>query len=112
MRRRTNQRSEGAFHPLAFDATDSHERVLHRGPPHVEPVRRKRTGLRVLVIVLVEAAPERTGMRRRRTHARFLLSRNVAVMLVLPRDDVAPVRGDGPVEGEPDRMRGRRRGAE
>lgn len=110
MRRRTNQRSEGAFHPLAFDATDSHERVLHRGPPHVEPVRRKRTGLRA-VAVFVEAASERTGMRRRGTHARFLLSRDVAVL----RDDVArdgPVRGDGPVESEPDRVRGKRRGAE
>ncbi|RDX64353.1 hypothetical protein CR513_57099, partial [Mucuna pruriens] len=111
MRRRANQRGEGAFHPLAFDS-DSDERVLHRGPAHVEPVRRERTGRRVVIVVavFVETAPERTGMRRRGTHTRSLLDRDLAVI----GDDVArdgPIRGDGAVEGEPDGRRGRMRGA-
>lgn len=62
-----------------------------------------------MVIVLVEAAPERTGMVGRGTHARFLLNRDVAVVLL--HDDVArhgPARGDGAVEGEADGGRWRR----
>lgn len=110
MRRRTNQRGESTFHPLTFNASDSHERVLHRGAPHdVEAVRRKRTWWRRVVVVLVEAATERTGMRRRRTHTRSLLNRDVAVVIC---DDVAgngPVRWNGPVESEPDRGRWRGR---
>lgn len=63
----------------------------------------------MVVTVLVEAAAERTGMIGRGTHTRFLLNRNVAVVLL--DDYVArhgPARGDGSVEGKPDGGRWRR----
>lgn len=71
MRGRPYQRCQRSSHPLPFDATDPHQRVRHRRPPHIQSVSRRIRALTVRIRhVLVKTAPERSGVSRRRTHTR------------------------------------------
>ena len=95
MRGRSNQRRKRSFHPFAFYSSDPHQRVLHCRSPHVEPVRRVRISIMASVMIahaLVEAASERTRMRRRRAHTGLLLDRN---RLILLGDDLVGNRSIG-----------------
>ena len=80
----------------------AHQRVRHGRSAHVEPVVRVRRLVVMLIrapLVLVKAAPERSRMRRRRTHTRLPRRRDRAVLL---GNSDGPVRGDGAVlDGEP-----------
>ena len=71
MRRRPYQRRQRSSHPLTFNATDPHQRIRHRRSTHVQTVSRirRRRALTVRIRhVLMQAAPEGSGMSRRRTH--------------------------------------------
>lgn len=73
MRRRPNQSGERPPNPFPFDGADPDEGILHGGAPHVEPAgapARRRLGFSREGFV--QAAPERTGVVRRRAHARAL----------------------------------------
>lgn len=108
MGRGANQSGQSAPHQIAFDASDSHERVRHRRSPSVEAVLRvgRRSG-HVGAEVLVEAATERTGVIRRGTHTGALLVAYltalhgvVVVAVAMWSDGDGAARGDGAVEGE------------
>lgn len=97
MRRWPDQGRQGSLNEVAFRAAVFHERVRHRRPPHVEPIRRILRWRRARAEVLVEAAPERARMRRRRAHAGPLL------VVALPFDHLASAGGgdrNGTVRGD------------
>ena len=70
MRRRPYQSRQRSSHPLSLNAPDPHQRIRHRGSPHVQTVRRiRRRSLTVRIRhVFMQTASEGSGMRRRRAH--------------------------------------------
>lgn len=103
MRRRPDQSRQCSLHPIPLHSADPHQRVLHGGPPHVQPgggapIIRRRLGFTAR---FVQAAPERTGVSRRRAHAR--LPRTGGRFLHSGGHGDGPVRRTGPVEREAER---------
>lgn len=86
VRRRADQGGERPPHPLSLHGTNPDERIRHRRPPGVKPVRRRTS-------VLVEAAPEGSGVISRRAHTRLPRRRRRKTILLL--DDSVPRRRHG-----------------
>lgn len=110
----TNQRRKRTLHPLtAFHGADPHERVRHRGSPHIQPIRLIRrcttSTLPLRLQILVVATPERARMRRRRTQARLLFPRRGRKRIPIPiHGSKRPVRRRRPIINRKPH-RGRRR---
>lgn len=97
MRRRPNQRRQSSPQQIPFDRSNSHQRIRHRRPAHIQlmarPVRRRRLVAGTVPrgnAVLVEATPEGSWVRCRGTRARLPRQRPVALALSL----VVRLRGD------------------
>lgn len=111
VRRRPDERRQGPLHQIAFNSSDSDQRVRHRRSPSVEAIRWVRSR-RLRRMAFVETTPERTRMRGRRAHAGPLL---VALPLhyltptATSQNGERPIRRDGSIEWKPHRRRRRRR---
>ena len=103
MRGRADQSRQGSLDPISLNASDSDQRVCHRGSEHVEPIGRVRRGVVASATVrrvLVETAPKRSRMRRRRAHTPLLRGWDWTASVAL--EDLVTVWRDGAmVDGEP-----------
>lgn len=103
MRGRADQSRQGSLDPISLNASDSNQRVRHRGSEHVEPIGRVRRGVVASATVrrvLVETAPKRSRMRRRRAHTPLLRGWDWTASVAL--EDLVTVWRDGAVvDGEP-----------
>lgn len=103
MRRWPNQGRQRSLNPFPLHA-DPHQRIFHGGSPHIQPAGapvRRRLGFTLHGNRFVKAASERTGVVRRRAHARLLLTGGR--LLRSFRHGNRPALRTGPVQGETER---------
>uniref|UniRef100_A0A0A0LTE7 Uncharacterized protein n=1 Tax=Cucumis sativus TaxID=3659 RepID=A0A0A0LTE7_CUCSA len=101
MRGRSDERRQGSPQYIAFNSSNSNQRVRHRRSPCVEPIRRVRSR-RLRLNAFVKTTPERTRMCGWRTHAGPLLLALLLHHLMIPtgtrQNRDRAIRRNGPVQ--------------
>lgn len=115
MRGGPNKSRQGPLHQVAaLHSADPHQRIRHCRPPKTKVIRGRFLLMAMIAATRsrgpVQRAPERAGVRRRRTRARLLLvGRHRIVAALLPHGDRRAPRRGRPLDRESNRRRRRRR---